>query len=136
MSPEEQSAYDEFKQIPEGVRRAEPHIQQRRTNPYSMGLRSRVQTRKELRSYQVNPLIEAPSGGSAVDQGQALQSGTSNMKDAKSKQQQGGSPIIVSSPNNSQTSNSKVSNNYTSSNVAAHDVYDPMTRYQPGTANW
>ena len=136
MSPEEQSAYDEFKQIPEGVRRAEPHIQQRRTNPYSMGLRSRVQTRKELRSYQVNPLIEAPTGGSAVDQGQALQSGTSNMKDAKSKQQQGGSPIIVSSPNNSQTSNSKVSNNYTSSNVAAHDVYDPMTRYQPGTANW
>ena len=124
--------------IPETIRRAKPE-------PVSIPdfrLRERDRARAAGRyvssvyKSEVSPLIEAPTGGSAVSQGQALQSGTSNMKDAKSKQQQGGSPIIVSSPNNSQTSNSKVSNNYTSSNVAAHDVYDPMTRYQPGTANW
>jgi hypothetical protein len=85
MSPEEQSAYDEFKQIPEGIRRAEPHIQQRRTNPYSMALRSKVATRKELRSYQANPLIEAPTGGSAVNQGQALQNKTNDMAKVGSK---------------------------------------------------
>ena len=124
--------------IPETIRRAKPE-------PVSIPdfrLRERNRARAAGRyvssvyKSEVSPLIEAPTGGSAVSQGQALQSGTSNMKDAKSKQQQGGSPIIVSSPNNSQTSNSKVSNNYTSGNVSAHDVHDPMSRYQPGTANW
>ena len=109
VSPEEQSAYDEFKKIPEGVRRAEPHIQQQRTNPFSMGLKSRVETRKELRSYQANPLIEAPREGSAVNQGQALGNKTNDMADAKSRQQSGGSPVVISNPNNSQVTNNSSS---------------------------
>jgi hypothetical protein len=136
MSPEEQSAYDEFKQIPEGVRRAEPHIQQRRTNPYSMGLRSKVETRKELRSYQVNPLIEAPTGGSAVNQGQALESGTNRMSEGKSKQQNS-APIVVSTPNNSQTTTNNVSNTTSGGGASPIDTHDPFSKYAPlGTSNW
>jgi hypothetical protein len=136
MSPEEQSAYDEFKQIPEGIRRAEPHIQQRRTNPYSMALRSKVATRKELRSYQANPLLEAPTGGSAVNQGQALESGTNRMANAKSKQQNS-APIVVSTPNNSQTTTNNVSNTTSGGGASPIDTHDPFSKYAPlGTSNW
>jgi hypothetical protein len=136
MSPEEQSAYDEFKQIPEGIRRAEPHIQQRRTNPYSMALRSKVATRKELRSYQANPLIEAPTGGSAVNQGQALQNKTNDMADAKSRQQSGGSPVVISNPNNSKVTTNNVSNTTSSGQASPFDMHDPFSKYAPGTASW
>jgi hypothetical protein len=84
----------------------------------------------------VSPLLEASTGGSAVNQGTALQDGTSNLKDAKSKSAHPFLPIVMSNPNNSQTTNSTVTNNHTVSNTTPWDAHDPMTRFQPGTANW
>ena len=72
--------------------------------------------------------------GSAVNQGQALQSGTSNLNDAKSRQQSAPPMMLSNSPNNSQTSNSNVSNNYTTSNVTAWDRYDPFANQMPSNA--
>ena len=72
--------------------------------------------------------------GSAVNQGQALQSGTSNLKDAKSKQNNAPPMVLQSSANNSKTSNSNVSNNYTTSNVTAWDRYDPFSNQMPSNA--
>ena len=72
--------------------------------------------------------------GSAVNQGQALQSGTSNLNDAKSRQQSAPPMMLSNSPNNSQTSNSNVSNNYTTSNVSAKDFDDPFAHYMPSNA--
>jgi hypothetical protein len=72
--------------------------------------------------------------GSAVNQGQALQTGTSNLNDAKSRQQSAPPMMLSNSPNNSQTSNSNVSNNYTSSNVTAWDRYDPFANQMPSNA--
>ena len=84
----------------------------------------------------VSPLLESSTGGSAVNQGTALQDGTSNLKDAKSKSAHPFLPIVMSNPNNSQTTNSTVTNNHTVSNTTPWDAHDPMTRFQPGTANW
>ena len=72
--------------------------------------------------------------GSAVNQGQALQSGTSNLNDAKSRQNNAPPMVLQSSANNSKTTNNKTNNNYTSGNVPAYDNYDPFSSQMPGNA--
>ena len=99
------------------------------------GINSKAKTMVDsIYESSLSPSIEVPTGGSAVNQGQALQSGTSNLNDAKGKQNSTPPMVLQSSANNSKTTNSKVSNNYTSSNVAAWDIYDPFGAQMPSNA--
>ena len=130
-TPEEIAEINERKKIPESIRRPFEGQQATKTNPFDMARKHRVETRKQFKSYESNPLLELPKEGSAVNQGAALQSGTSNLKDVKSKQNNAPPMVLQSSANNSKTTNSKVSNNYSSSSVPAWDIYDPFSSQMP-----
>ena len=124
----------QFESVPTGIR-AEYKSPASALTPLGIDRKAKSMV-SDMYGDVVSPLLEASTGGSAVNQGTALQDGTSNLKDAKSKSAHPFLPIVMSNPNNSQTTNSTVTNNHTVSNTTPWDAHDPMTRFQPGTANW
>ena len=125
----------QFESVPTGIR-AEYKSPASALTPLGIDRKAKSMV-SDMYGDVVSPLLEASTGGSAVNQGTALQDGTSNLKNAKSKSAHPFLPIVVSTPNNSQTTTNNVSNTTSGGGASPIDTHDPFSKYAPlGTSNW